>query len=343
MAKDKFKGKKILVVGEGRRAGEVEEELRRLKPPVATAPWGSRLAEGVGDPYLAVVLVEPLRGIRTELAVRALMDWYVPLFAVVGERSRDFRVRRIYREGASAVFSWPRDRPLFARLLAEMLGVEQVRGEASRPDAALARAIRTRLKLLAGLGHGLKIRVFEGCAAIDGELGSLWQADRIREIASSTPGIKGVSADKLRVAASGISDRSIDRSIRTVLKNTTGIDQSTISLKVENGYVALAGTFADRCEQERVVDMIKNVHGVRGIENVATVSHKDKKKDHRVASRLQWEIGHRTPDEDVEVTVFGNVAVLRGRVDLLSKKRDIERFVASDGAIDRIVSKLEVA
>jgi len=339
----KVTGREILVVGEGRRAGEVEKELRKLKPPVATAPWGSRLAEGVSDPYLAAVLVEPLRGIRTELAVRALMDWYVPVFAVVGERSRDFRVRRIYREGASAVFSWPRDKPLFARLLAEMLGVEQVRGEASRPDAALARTIRSRLKLLAGLGRGIGIKVFEGFVRLSGEVGSLWQKERIREITAGTPGVKGAFDDELHVAASGISDRSIDRSIRTVLKNTTAIDQSTISLKVENGYVALAGTFADRSEQERVVDMIKNVYGVRGIENLATVSPGEKKKDHRVASRLQREIGQRTPDEDVEVTVFGNVAVLRGRVGLLSKKRDIERFVASDGAIDRIVSKLEVA
>jgi osmotically-inducible protein OsmY len=284
-----------------------------------------------------------LRGIRTELAVRALMDWYVPIFAVVGNNSRDFRVRRIYQEGAAAVFAWPGEKTLFARLLAEILGIEQVRGEASRPDVALARAIRTRLKLLAGLGRGINIRVFECFARLSGELGSLWQKDRVQEITAGTPGVKGAFTDELRVAASGISDRSLEKSIRTVLKNTTSVDQSTLSLSAENGYVSVAGTFKDRRELNRVTEMICNVHGVRGIENLATISAKKKKKERRVVSRLQWQIEQLVPDNEIDVSVFGNVAVLRGRVGLLSKKREIERFVASDGSIDRIVSKLEVA
>ena len=49
--------------------------------------------------------------------------------------------------GANAVIEWPREKELFAGILAETMGMSLVRGQASRPDVALARTVRAHLRL----------------------------------------------------------------------------------------------------------------------------------------------------------------------------------------------------
>jgi osmotically-inducible protein OsmY len=127
-----------------------------------------------------------------------------------------------------------------------------------------------------------------------------------------------------------------------VLRSTSDIDTTTISMSVRNGYVSLAGSAADRLELERINEIISHVKGVRGIDNLATVSRLQKEKDHVIARRIHKVLALLFPREKVSVSVFGGVAVLSGRVELLSIKREVENLAREDRAVRRVINKIEV-
>jgi osmotically-inducible protein OsmY len=276
------------------------------------------------------------------LARTAIGNAIVPLFVVVANDRSDRQVRKFYDLGASAVVKWPKEKTILTQLLAELVGVAQVRGKASEPGVALARAVKARLKLSEGLNNELRFRISGGNVHVSGELDSLRRKERLRKAISRVPGVKGVMLEDLRIAASGRSDRAIAGSVRTMLRNTSGVDPATLSIRVQNGNVTLAGTIADWREMNQAIEMIQNVHGVRGIENLTTLSKKKKKQDRSVATRLSRELSLLFPDQQISLSVFGNIAVLNGQVELLVEKQEIEKFISKDASIDRIVNKIEV-
>jgi osmotically-inducible protein OsmY len=128
-----------------------------------------------------------------------------------------------------------------------------------------------------------------------------------------------------------------------VLRNTTTVDDATVSVAVHGGTVVLAGTVADRRELRRVLDLVANVVGVRGTMNSLVVSSSARHEDRTAARRLNALLSSRFPGEGIEAKVFANVAVLSGTVSRLWRRHEIEKLVDQASSITRVVNKIDVA
>jgi len=252
-------------------------------------------------------------------------------------------VRGIYDRGATAVFFWPREAPLLPRCLVQMVATVQVRGKASKLDQALARAVRAHLKVVPGLGSGVKVRVIHGVTFLSGQTTFLWKKQLAQDAAAGVAGIQGVVARDLHVSRSDISDRTLAGRVRRVLRDTSEVDESTLAVRVERGHVTLAGSVASRHELGRAVDLLANLRGVRSVDRLAVVSSRQQQRDRSAAKGLRQLLASRYPDDDVKLAYFGSVAELSGRVERLQRRREIERVVADHDAVGRVIDKIEVA
>jgi osmotically-inducible protein OsmY len=262
---------------------------------------------------------------------------------VVPDATTEPQVRRIYERGASAVFFWPREALILPRALVEMIAMVRVRGRASKPDQALARAVRAHLRLVPEVESGVRVEVKQGIAFLSGETSLLWKKQVAEDGAAAVPGIKSAVAHDLHVARSDVSDRSLASRVRRLLSDTSQVEESTLVVRVERGYLTLAGSVSSRFELNRVVDLLANVRGVRGIDRLAVVSSKQQRRDRAAAKRLRQVVANRFPDEEVSVAFFGSVAELSGQVDRLRRKKEVERVVADQDAVDRVINKIDVA
>jgi len=337
---------RILLVGEdtGPIAGAlapVAVSLKRVRGLEA-----ARVA--VGPHMAAAVLVAPLAKSSLPRAVALLRsesgpDW--PILAVVPDGISDAHSRRLYRQGATAVFEWPGESQLFPRMTLEVLGAERRRSPATEADRALEKALRIRLNLIPGDNNGsrvVRVRVREGAATITGEVEALWAKDRIERSAAAMPGVASVATGDLDVAASGLTDGEIAANVRAVLRGATSVEERTLTAFVNDGHVILKGTVLSLDELERLRELVANANGVRSITDRTERAPRKKRRNRDVARRLQEFVDQLFPEESVRVTVLGEVAVLTGQVARLDTKQLIRAHISRDDSIVRVVSKIEV-
>jgi osmotically-inducible protein OsmY len=301
--------------------------------------------DGAGEP-VAILVVAPLPGTRVARAVRIVLDRVepstVPAFAVVPDHTVPGQIRMIYSYGATAVIEWPRERRVLPFLLAELIGMLQVRPPAKGEGQALARSVRARLRLSPDLSTSVKIEGRGDVIRLAGEVDALWKKHKLEDIVAGVPGVRSVRVDDVSVVGLRIRDREIARSIRRVIRDTSTIDESTLSTSVESGRVTLAGTVEDQREVRRVIALLSHVRGVRHIENLATLDPAQKRADSAIARRLQKLLSLTNPEQKVGVAVFGGVAVLSGRVRSLNVKRRLGDLVQQEEGLVRLINKIEV-
>jgi osmotically-inducible protein OsmY len=145
------------------------------------------------------------------------------------------------------------------------------------------------------------------------------------------------------VEPSGLSDRQIKRSIKSVFDATSSIDTSGLIVSVNNGAVLLTGTAESRAEVARIADLVTHVNGVRGIENRVVVETDRKASASSAVRRLRKIAANIAPRAKLDIQVFAGVAVLNGRVGDAQTRWRIERSLSEDDAVDRVINKIEVS
>jgi osmotically-inducible protein OsmY len=309
-------------------------------------PWLAGLIDTLDRSTLAVVLVPPLPGTRVEDAVRGCRGspWGESggLFVVLPDEPADRLVRALYRAGATAVLEWPRDAVRFPDLVAEIKGIEQVRGKANDADTALSRSVRARLRLAASMPSGLRVSCRDGVVHLAGAIDGLWRRQLVGQLVGRVPGVRGVVTDGLFVPPTGMPDAAVARAVRRLMRAMPLVAEESISAVVENGVVSLAGNVASRRELEDLLRAISDVRGVRGIDSLVVVSPHQRTDDRYAARRLQGAITRLFPEQEVTVKVFGGVVVLRGQVTDVDTVRRIEAIVVDDDATTRVINKLSV-
>jgi osmotically-inducible protein OsmY len=302
------------------------------------------LARGLEE-TLAVLLAPPLPGTRPERAVEMVREASpdLPVFALVPLDLPDAVTLRFYRSGANAVFALPLEQKLLPALLGELLGVEAPPARATDADRALERAIRARLRVLGKTERGLRIAVRNGVVKLAGEVDRLWKLRSLDQNIGYVPGVTAIDARALEVAPSGLPDRDIARSIRSLLKGVSSIEDRTLNVSVHDGHVVLMGTVINREEWLHALDLLAMLDGVRSVTNKTTEAPRRKQVDRALARRLQERLAALVSgSEEVRVAVLGGVAVLRGKVSLLATKREAETLLSRDEAVAQVVNKIEI-
>lgn len=333
----------LIVVGASKRAEAVTKVVDSLRVRRRQVASPEALEDPLRAAALGVVLVAASdRDVQRDVRTARVRAPEVPLFVVLADDPPSRIVRRLYESGVAGVFEWPREKNLLPRFLAEMLSLRIVRGRAARADTALARAVRTHLKLLLRLPALPSVESRDGLIWLRGEVDSLAAKRDVERCVAAVPGVRGLDTDAIRVAPEPVPDAAIRRALRRLLRRSDAVDERTLSLSVDAGRVALTGTVQDRREMLHLADLATNLQGVRDVELRILVAERATRANRSAARRLAGLLEDVFPNEELRVAFFRGVAVLTGQVSKLEVKRSVGRFVAEDDAVERVVNKLEV-
>jgi hypothetical protein len=122
----------IILVGVAEKTNAVAETLKPLSATLIQSEQSVGALDKVDANTMAVVLAAPLPKAPVWRACRlfrnSLQMGGHPVFATVPDGYEQNRVRRLYREGALAVFEWPREKDDMAQLMASMMQLERLPG-----------------------------------------------------------------------------------------------------------------------------------------------------------------------------------------------------------------------
>lgn len=337
--------REILLFGDPKTTRAVKRALGKLDTIVRQLASVEEIREELSQATRAVVLVAPLPDIEAVGAVKKLEDGArsaeAPVFVVVPEVYPDRRARKLYEAGVAAVFEWPYEALLLPAMLTDLAGA-MPKGGTKAKDAALRRAVKARLALSDVAGDRLEAKVVAGTAVLSGCVDSYWKKQRVEGVLSHVPGVTAVVAEDVEVEPPTRPDRTIARDVRNALRSVARADPRTISISVQDGAIALAGTVTTHADLERAVQVTSNIEGVRHIRSLLTVSPEDTRRSRRLAEQLRKSLETLWSEAAVQVSVFGHIAVVGGNAPTLADKRKIEAFVRGVPGIGRVVNKMQV-
>jgi osmotically-inducible protein OsmY len=322
--------------------------MRELGVQCRRASTPRDAADALNSLSMALILVPPIPSVSVlDFARRSQHDSLgVPLFVVMQGPLPTRSVRALYRGGVEAVFEWPSEAQALRRTVFRLSSPSVARWgrDKSATEVALEETARMHLSADAvPFGARLRVEAHKHFLILKGSLDALWKLELARQILSEIPGVEDVVAEGVQISGQSRSDRAISRAIRTVLANAASVEPSTLAVSVQSGEVALTGTVRDEHEASRALEIVRNVRGVRCVDDYLVVSRREKKNDKALARRVREVLQTRFPKAPVHVSVFGPVAVLAGRVSTAATRDQMKKLVRGQRGVRRIVDKLVVS
>ncbi len=223
---------------------------------------------------------------------------------------------------------------LIERVVAEVRGVKEIRGavvvehspEARRSDAELEAVIEGRL------AHDVRVEddrievdVDDGNATILGEVASVWERDRIIELAS-IQGIRTIDVfvdiewwrtDALRDGRPATSNEEVVEALQTALFFDPRVPEETIDVVAARGVVTLSGTVPTIAARNAAVRDAANTVGVERVDVQMTVEPPEAATDERLVRdvRAALQRSPHTELAEIDVTADGGAVVIAGEVD----------------------------
>jgi osmotically-inducible protein OsmY len=253
--------------------------------------------------------------------------------------------RALYADGISAAFEWPADADAVKRTMLRLTSPEPLRWGRKRTASEIALEETARAHLEADatpFGAQLGVEACGRVILLKGTVDALWKLELARQVVAEVNGVDDVIADGVEVQGIQEDDRKVARAVRTVLKHASSVDGSTLAVAVRSGEVTLAGSVVDRQEARRAMELVRQVRGVRRIQDYLVVSKTAKHRDHSLARRVRTAVTSRYPRLPVDLSVFGNVAVMSGRVPSARYRDQVRELVEKEAGVERVVDKLQV-
>jgi osmotically-inducible protein OsmY len=144
--------------------------------------------------------------------------------------------------------------------------------DAVKSDKELRHAVEQQLEAEPDIdARRIVVSVADGVVTLAGEVrsfGEKWQAERLVE---QVPGVRGV-ANEIEVHSDTTrTDSDIARAAVRALRRYPLVPSGSVTVRVENGWVVLAGEVSWDFQRRAVERAVRNVPGVRGISNLVTV------------------------------------------------------------------------
>jgi len=273
-------------------------------------------------------------------------DVSLPTFVVMAGPLPTPTVRKLYRDGVEGVFEWPADRAALTRTMLRLAAPSGFTWGRAKSSAEIALEEMARAHLGADavpFGAHLGVDAIGRILVLKGRLDALWKLELARRIVSEVPGVEDVLAGGVEITGQSRSDRAVADAIRQVLRHAANVESSTLAVSVRGGHVTLTGTAKNKYEAARALDFVRQVRGVRSVDDYLVISPGAKRKDVVRARTVRNVLHTRYPKAAVDVSVFGDVAVLTGSVPRAAVRDEITRLVDGQEGIRRVVDKLRVS
>jgi len=215
-----------------------------------------------------------------------------------------------------------------------------------RTDADIQKDVMDQLKWEPFLNaEQLGVAVKNGIVTLSGIVDSYSKKIGAELAARKVVGVR-IVAEEIQVGSSPLFDRTdteIAEGILNALKWHTAVPEELLKIKVEKGVVSLEGEVKWNFQREAAVNAVKNLAGVRSVNNYMTIRSVITPDD--VREKISASLArHAVIDaEKIRVELSGNRVVLSGTVRSLAEKDDAEHAAWSAPGVAAVDNRLTVA
>jgi len=191
-------------------------------------------------------------------------------------------------------------------------------------------------------GDGIDVSAAEGVVTLEGEVDSLAQRWAVERAVRRVAGVTDVNNDLVVVPPANLSrtDDQIENAVQTVLAWTATIPGG-INATVGGGWVTLEGTVGFRFQKQAAENAVRQLIGVRGVENKLVVATAEAAQDIKMAigDAIRRRADHPV---DIEVAFDDGTVTLRGTVHSWAERRDAEESARLALGVRDVVDELRV-
>ncbi len=337
----------ILVVGVSKRSQEVRATLEEGLFYTASAEDENSAATTIGENTLAVVVADTPRG-RSPVSVCKYLKEVeegrdLPVFFVLSSRGIEAFERKLYVSGCDAIFEYPREKKDIPRLISQYLQSQAKTPSTQVLDKKLEKDVKSRVSAEKDvIGTNLKVSVYQGIVSVRGSLDAYWKLRHLERALAALPNVSALLTSAITLNIKKKNDRQLERDIRGLISVSSELHNRTLDISVSEGHVTIRGSAKDAAELERLEELISQMKAVCGVSVVVVVSEQQSKRDSTFASSLNRRLLAVFPESDIRASVFGGVAVLRGKVASLAQALDASKAANRVAGIKRVVNKLQI-
>jgi len=338
----------VLVLGQNDLSARIVRSVRSLGVQCRRVGTPEDASAAVNELTKALLIVPPIPSVSvlTFAQRNKTNDRGVPVFVVMEGPLPTRTVGSLYQNGVEAVFEWPVDAQALKRTVFRLSAPELGGWGRSKSPAEIALEETARAHLNADavpFGADFGVEASHRFVILKGSLDALWQLELARQIIAEIPGVDDVIAEGVEITGQAQEDRATAKAIREVLRHASSVEASTLAVAVRAGEATITGSVRDKREASRALELLRQVRGVRRVHDYLVVSEKGKKQDKILARRVRASLRTRYPDIPIHLAVFGNVAVLSGRVPRAAIREQIKQLVSNQDGVERVVDKLSVS
>jgi osmotically-inducible protein OsmY len=189
------------------------------------------------------------------------------------------------------------------------------------------------------------VEVKDGVVTLAGHVDSYtekWHAERAAQRVS---GVKALAVE-MDVKLPGLSrrtDADIARSAQNALEWTSSLPDTTVKVKVENGWVTLSGTVEWEYQRQSAKSAVRYLLGVVGVSD--DIAIKPKTSISAVKSQIEAALKRRARDDaqDIQVEVRDSDVTLSGTVHSWSERELAASSAWSAPGVRRVIDNLRIA
>ena len=152
-------------------------------------------------------------------------------------------------------------------------------------------------------------------------------------------------ANEVTVAASGAhrTDADIAAAVRHALRWDALVPDDMIHSAVDNGSVTLEGEVDTYAQRDDAAHAVKNLMGVRGVDNRITVRHAEVTPSELRAAILDALARHAQQDaEELEIDVEGGRITLHGQVHSWREREAVIGAVSAIRGVENVVDRMRI-
>ncbi|MEB3887282.1 BON domain-containing protein [Lyngbya sp. CCY1209] len=204
------------------------------------------------------------------------------------------------------------------KVMEETQQVESVAaiGEPEFTDSEITAAIKGEYALSNHLsGYDVNVETNQGIVILSGAVEDLLAQERATRIAETVKGVRSV-VNRVIVEPSDRTDLEIAEDVKTALEEDPATEEWAIETAVNNGVVSLSGTVDSWQEKQLAARVVKDVKGVREVDNQILVTYDETRADSDIAAdirqALKWDA--RVDAALIDVSVANDQVILSGTV-----------------------------